>query len=104
MCSSAAAVAIFALMHATSVFGESVYCLEDGSDCMVFTNPNVCMVLVQKVVCVGDLTGDGEVKGEDLGIVLGSWNTADPLADMNDDGTVDGIDLSLILGGWGLCP
>ncbi len=54
-------------------------------------------------VCDGftaDLNGDGVVNGADLGLLLGSWNTGDPLADLNDDGIVDGADLGLLLAGW----
>jgi len=47
----------------------------------------------------GDLSGDGEVDGADLGILLGQWGT-DGSADLNGDGTVDGSDLGLLLGAW----
>ena len=57
--------------------------------------------------CIGDLTGDGEVDGGDLGILLAYWGScgkgACP-ADYNGDGEVDGADLGLALGGWGSCP
>ena len=47
----------------------------------------------------GDLNGDGQVNGEDLAVLLGSWST--PANDIDGDGTVDGIDLAILLGNWG---
>jgi hypothetical protein len=57
-------------------------------------------------ICVGDLNGDGEVNGADLGLILGAWGpcTATPCTgDLNGDGNVNGADLGLILGAWGAC-
>ncbi len=57
-------------------------------------------------ICVGDLNGDGEVNGADLGLILGAWGpcTATPCTgDLNGDGQVNGADLGLILGAWGVC-
>jgi hypothetical protein len=54
----------------------------------------------------GDLNGDGEVNGADLGLILGAWGpcTATPCTgDLNGDGNVNGADLGLILGAWGTC-
>jgi len=57
--------------------------------------------------CPADLNADGIVDGNDLAIILGSWN---PLscpacpADINGDGVVDGNDLAVLLGAWGPCP
>ncbi|MCH2161914.1 MAG: hypothetical protein MK085_08590 [Phycisphaerales bacterium] len=45
----------------------------------------------------GDLDGDGQVSGGDLGILLARWGTADPEADLNGDGVVDAADLGLLL-------
>lgn len=47
-----------------------------------------------------DMSGDGQVDGADLGLLLGEWGTADCLADLNDDGNVDGADLGILLGAW----
>lgn len=49
---------------------------------------------------LGDVTGDGAVDAADLGVLLGAWGTADPLADLNGDGAVDAADLSILLGAW----
>ena len=57
-------------------------------------------------ICIGDLNGDGEVNGADLGLILGAWGpcTATPCTgDLNGDGNVNGADLGLILGAWGTC-
>ena len=58
--------------------------------------------------CIGDLTGDGQVGGADITIVLGNWGVCeDPFdcpADLNCDGQVNGADLTYILGNWGVCP
>ena len=47
----------------------------------------------------GDLDGDGDVDGADLGLLLGNWGGAG-VGDLNDDGVVDGADLGLLLGAW----
>ncbi len=52
--------------------------------------------------CVADLTGDGQVGGADLGILLGSWGGAGA-GDLNSDGTIDSQDLGAMLGAWGAC-
>ena len=54
--------------------------------------------------CVGDLNGDGQVNGADVGLMLAAWGSSDPTADLTGDGLVNGADLGLLLGGWGLCP
>lgn len=56
--------------------------------------------------CVGDLSDDGVVNGQDLTFLLGAWGDPEsfPAADINVDGDVDGADLTLLLGAWGLCP
>ena len=52
--------------------------------------------------CPADLTGDGQVDGADLGVLLGAWGTNQ--YDFNGDGTIDGADLGILLGSWGPCP
>lgn len=47
----------------------------------------------------GDLSGDGQVDGADLGLLLGAWGTPGP-GDLDGSGTVDGGDLGLLLGAW----
>ena len=54
--------------------------------------------------CLGDLTGDGSIGGDDLGLLLAVFGSDDPDADLDGDGIVGGGDLGLILSGWGLCP
>lgn len=49
---------------------------------------------------VGDLNDDGFVNGQDLGILLTAWNTADPVADLDGSGLVDGADLGVLLNNW----
>ena len=55
-------------------------------------------------ICLGDLNTDGQVNGEDVGLLLGFWGTSEPIADLDGNGTVGGGDVGLILGGFGLCP
>lgn len=54
--------------------------------------------------CPGDLDGDGEVNGSDLGALLGAWGTGGPLGDLDWNGIVDGSDLASLLAAWGSCP
>jgi hypothetical protein len=55
--------------------------------------------------CIGDLTGDGQIDGGDLTVVLGYWGTcsSDCIGDLNGDGLVDGGDITIILAYWGSC-
>lgn len=53
--------------------------------------------------CVGDLNGDGQVDGADLGVLLGAWGGGG-MSDLDGDGAVGGADLGLLLGAWGTCP
>ncbi len=52
--------------------------------------------------CEGDLNGDGNVDGLDLGGMLSQWG-ANGSADLNGDLNVDGLDLGVLLANWGAC-
>lgn len=60
-------------------------------------------------VCPADVNADGNINGEDLGLVLAAWGTVVserydmPTADINQDGQVDGVDLGVLLATWGPC-
>jgi hypothetical protein len=58
--------------------------------------------------CPADLNDDGNVDGNDLGLLLAAWGPCPTsgtcAADLNDDGNVDGNDLGLLLAAWGACP
>ena len=56
-----------------------------------------------KSPCLGDLDGDGQVAGADLGLLLSGWNRPGP-ADLDGNGIVGGGDLGLLLAAWGFCP
>jgi len=50
----------------------------------------------------GDINGDGQVDGSDLGALLGAWGTCTSCPeDLDGDGRVDGSDLGILLGNWG---
>jgi hypothetical protein len=53
--------------------------------------------------CPSDLTGDGSVDGQDLGVLLGNWGGTGA-GNLNGDASVDGQDLGILLGAWGACP
>ena len=53
--------------------------------------------------CPGDLDGDGEVGGSDLGLLFVQWG-GPGTADLDGDGSVGGADLGLLFIGWGDCP
>jgi hypothetical protein len=64
-------------------------------------------VVVERIVCPGDLDGSDSVTGVDLAIILTNWNAPNPKypeADVNGDGAVDGADLAIVLSNWGPCP
>ena len=48
-----------------------------------------------------DFNHDGFVDAADLGILLGSWGTADTVVDLDGDGLVLAPDLALFLSRWG---
>ena len=48
----------------------------------------------------GDLTGDDQVNGADLGLFLTRWGTNDSDADLNGNGSVEGADLGILLLNW----
>jgi len=48
---------------------------------------------------LGDLDGDGQVNGGDLGLLLSNWGQSG-LGDLDGNGVVDGADLGLLLGNW----
>lgn len=56
-------------------------------------------------VCPEDLTGDGQVGGDDLGLFLVQWGACSGCsADFTGDGFVNGADLGLLIAAWGVCP
>ena len=55
---------------------------------------------LEEIVIQGDVDGDGDVDGEDLAKMLGTWGTNDPTTDFNGDGVVNGSDLAILLGNW----
>lgn len=55
--------------------------------------------------CPADLTSDGNVGAEDLGILLGNWGLDPSLGagDLDGSGSIDGLDLAVVIGSWGTC-
>jgi hypothetical protein len=54
--------------------------------------------------CPEDLTGDGVVNGEDLGLLISLWGSCSGCPeDLNGDGAIDGADLGLFFAAWGGC-
>jgi hypothetical protein len=62
------------------------------------------VVAVRAAGVPGDLDGDGDVDGADLGALLGSWGACTCPADLDGDGAVTGADLGILLGAWGTQP
>ena len=53
--------------------------------------------------CLSDLTGNNQVDGQDLAMLLAEWNNEFTSADQDGDGLVNGADLSILIGAWGTC-
>ena len=62
---------------------------DDGDNCI-----NTDCTSREEDDCLGDITRDGTVDGQDLGNLIAAWGTSDPDADLNKDGNVDGADLA----------
>jgi hypothetical protein len=54
------------------------------------------------VTCAGDLSMDGSIGGDDLGVLLAGWGSAG-MSDLNGDGTTDGADIGALIAAWGAC-
>jgi formylglycine-generating enzyme required for sulfatase activity len=57
--------------------------------------------------CPEDISGDGQIGGADLAMLLGAWGAVGgrgSRGDLDADGIVGGADLALLLGRWGACP
>jgi hypothetical protein len=54
--------------------------------------------------CPADLSRDGTVNGDDLGILLGRWGAIGGIGDLNANGIINGDDLGILLAAWGACP
>lgn len=65
--------------------------------------PEIDAVVAVRPMRAGDVDGDGDVDGADLGVLLGAWGPADAgaAADLDRDGDIDGADLGRLLGDWG---
>ena len=88
---------------------------EDAFDLAVLprirvSSPGTCPTVdmgafeLQGYCALGDINGDNNVDGADLGLLLGAWGpcSATPcVGDFNCDDVVDGADLGLVLGAWG---
>ena len=59
---------------------------------------------IHRVDSIADLSGDGRVDSEDLGIMFVNWGVCTEgescLADLNFDGIVSGLDLGILVGSW----
>ena len=80
------------------VFGEFI---DLGENCI-----QESCIDCESIDCPADLTGDGVVDGEDLGLLFVQWGACDVScpADLSGDGNVDGEDLGLLFVPWGACP
>ena len=71
-------------------------------DCGTVDDPDSIVIVEGTPPCPADLTGDGEVNGADLGLMIAFWGT--PGGDLTGDKTTDGADLGLLIASWGACP
>jgi hypothetical protein len=63
-------------------------------------NPQLIVSFNPPAANPADLNNDGVVNGIDLAILLGAWNSSNPIADINRNGIVDGTDLTTLLASW----
>ena len=63
-------------------------------------NPQLIVSFNPPAANPADLNNDGVVNGVDLAILLGAWNSSNPIADINRNGFVDGTDLTALLASW----
>jgi hypothetical protein len=72
---------------------------------LVPTSGMVAVIIEYGVVveCPEDMTGDGNVDGADLTMLLGLWGSCTGEGDFDGSGCVDGGDLTKLLGAWGSC-
>ena len=111
--------------NSSAIFGGGVYCANTSSP--TFTGTILCgntpdqfsgpftdaggnciqelCIDCEPDDCVADITGNGVIDGEDLGLMFAQWGACgvDCTADLTGDGQVDGGDLGVLLGVWGLC-
>lgn len=57
------------------------------------------ITVTPRVVLGADLSHDGVVDGQDLGLLLSGWGTAS--GDLDGNGVVDGADVGVLLANWG---
>ncbi|MFO0828525.1 MAG: SdiA-regulated domain-containing protein [Phycisphaerales bacterium] len=81
---------------------EGVTIGPDGTIYVVGETPTLYVLRPVVVPCPADLTGDGSVGADDLGVLLGAWGSSGA-ADLDADGTVGPADLAILLGAWGAC-
>ena len=63
-------------------------------------NPQLIVSFNPPAANPADLNNDGVVNGVDLAILIGAWNSSNPIADINRNGFVDGTDLTALLASW----
>lgn len=76
-----------------------------AGDAVKITSSFTVASLASPSQCIGDLTGDGVVNGDDLAWMIASWGPTNPCtsSDFNGDQVVDGDDLAWLLAEWGPC-
>lgn len=84
-------------------FADGYFAPGSGADILMANSIAVALQPSCVAGQCGDIDGDGQVNGADLGILLAAWGTGDRSADLNADGVVNGADLGILLSNWGPC-
>jgi hypothetical protein len=95
-----------ARLNFTAVCGTRYFIRIGGENASVAGSARIKLIASGPICpgyCPEDLTRDGSVNGQDLGVLLGNWARIGT-GDLNLDGTVNGQDLGILLGAWGECP
>ncbi len=92
----------FTILTATGTVGGQFDEVAGDGVCGIQTVGHDVIITLVSLPIVGDINGDGDVNGADLGLLLSAWGSCRSCnEDLNGDGAVNGADLGILLANWG---